>query len=54
MPPRNGSHFLEGRIGEISYKLGVAKVIDPESVLKGRGAVRQPGPGGESGFGRAD
>ena len=24
--------FLEGRIGEISYKLGVAKVIDPESV----------------------
>ncbi len=26
--------FLEGRIGEISYKLGVAKVIDPESVPK--------------------
>ncbi|MDT8379254.1 MAG: transcription elongation factor GreA [Desulfotignum sp.] len=26
--------FLEGRIGEISYKLGVAKVIDPESVSK--------------------
>jgi len=24
--------FLEGRIGEISYKLGVAKVIDPASV----------------------
>lgn len=24
--------FLEGRIGEISYKLGAAKVIDPESV----------------------
>jgi transcription elongation factor GreA len=26
--------FLEGRIGEISYKLGVAKVIDPDSVPK--------------------
>jgi transcription elongation factor GreA len=26
--------FLEGRIGEISYKLGVAKIIDPESVPK--------------------
>ncbi len=26
--------FLEGRIGEISYKLGVAKVIDPGSVPK--------------------
>ncbi|MDZ7664812.1 MAG: transcription elongation factor GreA [Desulfotignum sp.] len=26
--------FLEGRIGEISYKLGMAKVIDPESVPK--------------------
>jgi transcription elongation factor GreA len=26
--------FIEGRIGEISYKLGSAKVIDPESVPK--------------------
>jgi transcription elongation factor GreA len=26
--------FLEGRIGEISYKLGAAKVIDPDSVPK--------------------
>ena len=26
--------FLEGRIGEISYKLGVAKVIDPDLVPK--------------------
>ena len=26
--------FLEGRIGEISYKLGVAKVIDPDVVPK--------------------
>ena len=26
--------FLEGRIGEISYKLGVAKIIDPELVPK--------------------
>lgn len=26
--------FLEGRIGEISYKLGVAKIIDPETVPK--------------------
>lgn len=26
--------FLEGRIGEISYKLGAAKVIDPDSVSK--------------------
>lgn len=26
--------FIEGRIGEISYKLGSAKVIDPEKVPK--------------------
>jgi transcription elongation factor GreA len=26
--------FLEGRIGEISYKLGAAKVIDPDGVPK--------------------
>ena len=26
--------FLEGRIGEIGYKLGSAKVIDPETVPK--------------------
>ncbi len=26
--------FLEGRIGELSYKLGTAKVIDPDSVPK--------------------
>ncbi len=26
--------FIEGRIGEISYKLGNAKVIDPEKVSK--------------------
>lgn len=26
--------FLEGRIGEISYKLGMAKVIDPDFVPK--------------------
>ena len=26
--------FLEGRIGEISYKLGMAKVIDPDLVPK--------------------
>jgi transcription elongation factor GreA len=26
--------FLEGRIGEISYKLGVAKIIDPDTVPK--------------------
>jgi len=26
--------FLEGRIGEIGYKLGNAKVIDPETVSK--------------------
>ncbi len=30
--------FLEGRIGEIGYKLGNAKVIDPETV--GKDAVR--------------
>jgi transcription elongation factor GreA len=26
--------FLEGRIGEISYKLGMAKVIDPDAVSR--------------------
>ncbi|WP_300461158.1 transcription elongation factor GreA [Desulfobacula sp.] len=26
--------FLEGRIGEIGYKLGTAKIIDPETVPK--------------------
>ncbi|SDT84561.1 transcription elongation factor GreA [Desulfobacula phenolica] len=26
--------FLEGRIGEISYKIGNAKIIDPETVPK--------------------
>lgn len=26
--------FLEGRIGELSYKLGNAKIIDPETVEK--------------------
>lgn len=26
--------FIEGRIGELSYKIGNAKVIDPESVAK--------------------
>jgi transcription elongation factor GreA len=26
--------FLEGRIGEISYKIGSAKIIDPETVPK--------------------
>ncbi len=26
--------FLEGRIGEMSYKVGAAKVIDPDSVPK--------------------
>lgn len=30
--------FIEGRIGEIGYKLGTAKVIDPASV--GKGVVR--------------
>ncbi|WP_457553581.1 transcription elongation factor GreA [Desulfobacula sp.] len=30
--------FLEGRIGEIGYKLGTAKIIDPETVP--RDAVR--------------
>lgn len=28
--------FLEGRIGEISYRLGNAKIIDPETVPKDR------------------
>ena len=44
--------FIEGRIGELSYKIGNAKVIDPASVTKDVGPVCQPRSCGESGHRR--
>lgn len=41
--------FIEGRIGELSYKIGNAKVIDPATVTKD-GSVCQSCPCGKSGY----
>ena len=42
--------FIEGRIGELSYKIGNAKVIDPASVGKDVVRVCQSGSCRESGY----
>lgn len=33
---KNRQSFVEGRIGELEYKLGVADIIDPDSLSKDR------------------